>query len=315
MSKRKLKKLKSNHQVKKRRPKSKPQGQGKSVFMSLDRRRDLERDVRFFDMKISDFNNNLSTLNPIDIERKAYIFTDFANSCGIFLRKAVIDHRNRFFSPKYNKENNIKFSPLKKIGNTITNSIILKTQLRNIFGFSVKQNIKASYDFPLYGLHESSNEQFILSSSSLFDKNAKTLNLDGWLCQNVLVIDGRQVNLLQIIKSVASFDAAHRVQLEEEHAIQKHLKSIHVVDIPYDQLITIQSALYIYEIYMHEVLKRESNIDITFALELTKGIFKEHRDILIYKPNGIRIITPNSAFDEANKDKEEVVCDVKIKNA
>ena len=140
------------------------------------------------------------------------------------------------------------------------------------------QGIKLSIAWPLPGAADwigvpSEEAQWPVSSDQLFQTSAGCgLSCDEWLGQQVVLFDGKGISLKEMIRTVVNFDGAHSIDVSRLSVVQGEsaskaarnpaphiLNAVTVCGIRYAHLITIESALYLYEKLLDESsIKRPS---------------------------------------------------------
>ena len=241
--------------------------------MSKKKKQQKKKRKKITQNRIKISNPGLKNKTPLDTELdnfrhaiKAYSSTqdtdNFCDKCALFLRKLAFDNRDN--EKLINEKIGIKLHSIRPLEvekvmksvatNNIANAKIvetLKTGLEIINPPHESENIieiSQEIDYPINGLYKISINGALIDHSNLFDiRTHPNLSVEKWQNQDILELNGEKITLFEIVRSVI-IDAVHPVPEETLSDKLKLLKSIYVLNLAYEKLITMETAFYLFYI-------------------------------------------------------------------
>ena len=211
-----------------------------------------------------------------------------ARSCAMFLRKTVIgdrgERRTRLLDDETCQSIGLRFSRLRPPEGERDIFEIVAADIRSGFLELVPvdevaksrggpyrmpfgpQRLTISVEWPLPGTLDwtrqpTDSEPWQITSSALFDtQGTPALDCDGWLGQQLVMVNDRGVSLGEVIRLTANTEAAHAADMarlmtadpkKERHVPKnieaKILSGLMIAGVYYHHIVVIESALHLYQ--------------------------------------------------------------------
>ena len=256
-----------------------------------------------------------SVVDPMETSQFLQSVESLACSCAMFLRKTVIgdrgDRRTRLLDDETCRALGLEFNPVRPpAGEGETFEIIAVDIRRGVMEIVPVDEVAKSHggpyvlpfgpqkltiaiEWPLPGTlgwtrQPTDSEPWQIRSSTLFDtQGTPALDCDGWLGQQLVMVNDRGVSLGEVIRLTANTEAAHAPYMArmmtsdpkgEPHVPKnieaKILSGLVIAGVHYHHIVVIESALHLYEsLDDNDLIKRPAGDRLIPILCLVPDVF------------------------------------------
>ena len=241
-----------------------------------------------------------SLVDPMASSEFLQSVESLARSCAMFLRKTAIgdrgDRRTRLLDDETCQSLGLSFSPIRPSSGEVETFEIIPVDIRRGFMEVVPvdevakshggpyllplgpQKLTIAVEWPLPGTlgwtrQPTDSEPWEIRASTLFDpQGTPSLDCDGWLGQQLVMVNDRGVSLGELIRLAANTEAAHAPYMArmftsdpkaEPHVSKnieaKILSGLSIAGVYYHHIVVIESALHLYQsLDDNDLVKRPS---------------------------------------------------------